>query len=218
MTAAEKKLFQLHNQISSKNSEVKSYESIKETLTKKKGTIGRRLCRCGKNSADNEKMLSSSEEEQKQLLSDLQDLTEQLSALDKEQKDLSDQQKELRLTLEDLKLQGGRKLPGKKTIEEMENNYEGYNYAVKYIMRSGIPGIEGVVAELMEVPSGFEAAIETALGGQMQNIICDSDQNAKLAVNALKRKSGRQIDFSASILCKGQFGEGRQPDFCRSRI
>lgn len=197
------KLFQLHNQISSKNSEVKSYESIKETLTKRKAQLAEDSAGAEKNSADNEKMLSSSEEEQKQLLSDLQDLTEQLSALDKEQKDLSDQQKELRLTLEDLKLQGGQKTSRKKTIEEMENNYEGYNYAVKYIMRSGIPGIEGVVAELMEVPSGFEAAIETALGGQMQNIICDSDQNAKLAVNALKENRAGRLTFLPVSSVKG---------------
>jgi chromosome segregation protein len=31
-------------------------------------------------------------------------------------------------------------LSRKRTIEEMEANYEGYNHAVKYIMKSGIPG------------------------------------------------------------------------------
>ncbi len=60
------KLFQLHNQISSKNSEVKSYESIKETLTKRKAQLAEDSAGAEKNSADNEKMLSSSEEEQKQ--------------------------------------------------------------------------------------------------------------------------------------------------------
>ena len=46
----------------------------------------------------------------------------------------------------------------KKTIEEMENNYEGYNGAVRFVMKSGLRGIEGVAAELMEVPRGFEVA------------------------------------------------------------
>ena len=90
----------------------------------------------------------------------MQDFDEQLSALDKEQKDLSDQQKELRLTLEDLKLQGGQKTSRKKNHRRDGGIIEGYNYAVKYIMRSGIPGIEGVVAGLMEVPSGLKLQLK----------------------------------------------------------
>ena len=54
----------------------------------------------------------------------------------------------------------------------MENNYEGYNGGVRAVMKSGINGIEGVVAELIEVPKGYETAVETALGAAAQNIIC----------------------------------------------
>ncbi len=197
------KLFELHNRISAKNSEVKSYESIKETLTKRKAQLFEESSDAEKNSADNEKLLQSNEEEQKELQLALQDLMKKLSALDQEQRTLTEQQRNLRLTLEDLKLQGGQKTSRKKTIEEMENNYEGYNYAVKYIMKSGISGIEGVVAELMEVPSGFEIAIETALGGQMQNIICDTDQNAKRAVNALKENRAGRLTFLPVSSIKG---------------
>jgi chromosome segregation protein len=53
-------------------------------------------------------------------------------------------------------------------IEEMESSYEGYNNAVKFIMKANLSGINGVVAELIEVPRGFETAIETALGPAMQ--------------------------------------------------
>lgn len=201
--SGKEKLFELHNKISAKNSEVKSYESIKETLTKRKAQLSEDSSNAEKNSTDNEKMLQSNEEEQKQLQLALQDLVKRLSVLNQEQEALTEQQRNLRLTLEDLKLQGGQKTSRKKTIEEMENNYEGYNYAVKYIMKSDISGIEGVVAELMEVPSGFEIAIETALGGQMQNIICDTDQNAKRAVNALKENRAGRLTFLPVSSVKG---------------
>lgn len=197
------RLFELHNRISSKNSEVKSYESIKETLTKRKAQLAEDSSDAEKNSVDNEKLLQSSQQEQEQLRADLQALTDQISDLEIEQRALTDQQRRRSVTLEDLKLQGGQKSSRKKTIEEMENNYEGYNYAVKYIMKSGISGIEGVVAELMEVPSGFEIAIETALGGQMQNIICDTDQNAKRAVNALKENRAGRLTFLPVASVKG---------------
>ena len=87
----------------------------------------------------------------------------------------------------------------------MESNYEGYNYAVKYIMRSGLPGIEGVVAELMQVPAGYEIAIETALGAQMQNIICSTDQDAKSAVNKLKENRSQRTAPERKILQRQGF-------------
>lgn len=83
----------------------------------------------------------------------------------------------------------------KKTIEEMEANYEGYNYGVKYIMKSQLPGIRGVVGESMRVPEGLETAVETALGGAMQNIICDKDEHAKKAISVLKQNNSGRLTF-----------------------
>jgi len=109
----------------------------------------------------------------------------------------------LSLKIEELKLTGGQKAARKKTIEEMENNYEGYNFAVKYIMRAGLSGIQGVVAELMEVPSGYEVAVETALGAQMQNIVCDTDASAKRAIFALKENRAGRLTFLPVSSIKG---------------
>lgn len=93
------------------------------------------------------------------------------------------------------KLKSEQLLSRKKTIEEMEANYEGYNYGVKYIMKSRISGIRGVVGELMLVPEGLEVAIETALGGNMQNIICNSDRDAKMSINILKQNNAGRLTF-----------------------
>jgi chromosome segregation protein len=74
----------------------------------------------------------------------------------------------------------------------MEHNYEGYNAGVRSVMKSGVKGLRGVVAELISVPGGFETAVETALGAALQNIVCDDDDSAKAAIHYLKQnKSGR---------------------------
>lgn len=93
------------------------------------------------------------------------------------------------------KLKSEQLLSRKKTIEEMEANYEGYNYGVKYIMKSRVSGLRGVVGELMLVPEGLEVAIETALGGNMQNIICNSDDDAKMSINILKQNNAGRLTF-----------------------
>lgn len=77
----------------------------------------------------------------------------------------------------------------------MEHNYEGYNGAVRYIMRSRLPGIRGVVADLMQVPAGYEVAVETALGGAMQNIVCEKDTDAKAAIILLKENRAGRCTF-----------------------
>lgn len=81
----------------------------------------------------------------------------------------------------------------KNMLEQLESSYEGYNYAVRFIMKeSNIRGLYGTVGDLISVPGGYETAIETALGARMQNIICDSDQSANMAIRSLKaRKAGR---------------------------
>lgn len=89
----------------------------------------------------------------------------------------------------------------KSTIEEMENNYEGYNNAVRAIMRKSFDGIIGTVSDLITVPKGYELAIETALGGQLQNIVCKNDASAKNAVSWLKQaKAGRATFLPVSSI------------------
>ncbi|MBQ6455765.1 MAG: chromosome segregation protein SMC [Mogibacterium sp.] len=80
----------------------------------------------------------------------------------------------------------------KATIEEMEANYEGYNNTVRSLMHKGLRGVIGTVSDIIRVPEGYETAVETALGGSLQHIVCETDADAKDAVRWLKSsRSGR---------------------------
>ena len=115
-------------------------------------------------SVANNAVADAEAKKQKETLSrQLQSLTETLNSKIQEKNSLLTKRKSLNVDLEDTKIQGGQKVARKKTIEEMESNYEGYNYAVKYIMRSNTAGIDGVVSDCMSVPKGYETAIETAI-------------------------------------------------------
>lgn len=188
-------LFRLHNVVTSKKSEAKSIESYKETLTKRKNQLMEESSSVDQNSIDSSAELLTAKENRTSVEKRFNELNQNLSNQEKESAELLSKQRELNVRIEELKIEGSQKTSRKKTIEEMENNYEGYNFAVKYMMKSGISGIEGVVAELMEVPSGYEVAVETALGAAMQNIICDNDNNAKRAVNLLKENKAGRLTF-----------------------
>ena len=62
-------------------------------------------------------------------------------------------------------------------------------------MQKNLRGVIGTVSELMSVPDGYELAIETALGGAMQNIVCEDDRSANSRVEWLK-SAGREEPHS----------------------
>jgi chromosome segregation protein len=82
------------------------------------------------------------------------------------------------------------------TLVEMEEAREGYFQGVKSIMtavKSGqLEGSFAVVADVIKVPKGYETAYEVALGSSLQDIITDTEREAKDAIEFLKQhKAGR---------------------------
>ncbi len=196
-------LFRLHNLAAGKKSEARSYESIQETLQKRRNQIKEETQDAVLRREETGHQLLQAESELKEKISSLQSLKDKIRDLSIEKQSLQENRKSMQLRTEELKISGSRKTSRKKTIEEMEHNYEGYHYAVKFIMRAGLSGIDGVVAELMDVPAGYETAVETALGGQLQNIICGSDSDAKRAISLLKENKAGRLTFLPASSIKG---------------
>ena len=73
-------------------------------------------------------------------------------------------------------------------LRNITERYEGYAGTVRKVMekKKEIPGIHGVVADIITVGDGYETAIETALGGNIQNIVTDSTDTAKMLIEFLK--------------------------------
>lgn len=99
------------------------------------------------------------------------------------------------------------------SLRNIAERYEGYGNSVRKVMesRSQFPGIIGVVADLIEVPSEYETAIETALGGTIQNIVTDNEQTAKKAIGFLKaNKYGRATFLPLTgINSRGEFSKSQ---------
>ncbi len=89
----------------------------------------------------------------------------------------------------------------KKLLTDLQNEYEGYSYAVKKLLKEGERNPEikryifGVVASLIKVPEKYETAIEVALGGSVQNIVTYDENGAKYLIDFLKRNSYGRATF-----------------------
>ena len=86
-----------------------------------------------------------------------------------------------------------------KLLSEMEQGYEGYSGAVKIIMqesrRHTLLHIHGPVSSLLKTEDNFTVAVETALGYAMQNIVVDTEEDGKAAIELLRSRSGGRATF-----------------------
>ena len=102
----------------------------------------------------------------------------------------------------------------KKLLTDLQNEYEGYSYAVKKLLRESDKNsyikknIVGVVASLIKVPEKFETAIEVALGGAVQNIVTYDEEGAKELIKFLKDNSfGRATFLPITSMKRRNFDE-----------
>ena len=84
-------------------------------------------------------------------------------------------------------------------LKRMEEHFEGYANSVRFVMnessKNNLQGIYGPVSKLISVNRKYTVAIETALGGNLQNIVVKDEDCAKKAIALLKEKSAGRATF-----------------------
>lgn len=117
-----------------------------------------------------------------------------------------------------LTLDSNEKLRRANILEDLEKNLEGFAHSVKTVMnlsRHGkIGGIHGPVSRLIKVPTDYAVAIETALGGTMQNIVTGNEEDAKRAIRTLKENKGGRATFLPIATIKPRYLNENGIDSC----
>ncbi|MDO4545058.1 MAG: chromosome segregation protein SMC [Bacillota bacterium] len=188
-------IFEFSGAINSGKAEINSLKMLQETLDRREASIANEKDTGDDSNRETLDKLNRIKDERQQESEALEELKDRIREKREGYEQDRRQERELSASVEDLRITVGQLSARKKTIEEMESNYEGYNYAVKHVMKSGLSGIHGVVAELIQVPSGYETAMETALGASLQNIICADDNSAKAAIQSLKANKAGRMTF-----------------------
>jgi len=105
----------------------------------------------------------------------------------------------LKSEAENLRLDVEAKRRRVQILKELENNMEGFAHSVKEIMNQSsigtLKGICGPVSKLIKVDKEYSIAVETALSNAIQNIITETEADAKKAINFLKSSRGGRATF-----------------------
>ena len=169
---------ELNERIESLNSSLSEKESNLETTSKMLEDYKAQ----GKDSAEKVEMLSNS-----------------IKGLELKINNLKAKNENSKGEIDILTLDSNEKLRRANILEDLEKNLEGFAHSVKTVMnlsRHGkIGGIHGPVSRLIKVPTDYAVAIETALGGAMQNIVTGNEEDAKRAIRTLKENKGGRATF-----------------------
>ncbi|WP_107947733.1 chromosome segregation protein SMC [Lysinibacillus parviboronicapiens] len=96
----------------------------------------------------------------------------------------------------------------KDTLAELESDFSGFFHGVKEVLlardKGELQGIEGAVAELVQVNSKYSQAIETALGAASQHIVTTNEQHAQQAIHWLKQKRAGRATFLPKTVMKSR--------------
>lgn len=101
-----------------------------------------------------------------------------------------------------------QKLQRAKMLRDLEKHMEGYSGAVKLVMKQAgngaLTGILGPVSQLIQVAPDYSVAIETALGASMQNIVTETEADAKRGILCLKNNKAGRATFLPVSAIKGR--------------
>ena len=86
-------------------------------------------------------------------------------------------------------------------LNDLQKNYAGYSEGVKTLLKSiergdhQLTGITGLVANLIQVPSGMEVALDIALGRSIENVVVETAESARKAIQFLKQRHLGRVTF-----------------------
>ncbi|MBQ2604627.1 MAG: chromosome segregation protein SMC [Clostridia bacterium] len=107
-------------------------------------------------------------------------------------------------------------------LENLERNLEGFSQSVKVVVKEAkkgsLKGIHGPVSRVIKVPSEYGVAIETALGAAMQNIVTETEEDAKRAIAFLKKSEAGRATFLPVSTIKGSELKEQGLDACTGFI
>lgn len=170
------------------------FDTMLEQIQIRRAELNSRLLRAKSDEAQQEDLIRKLEEEFLRINDNISEFNDRQSVLVEELNQIRDELSQKDQKLRDTQVVYHQDKSRLDALSNLTERYEGYGGSVKRVMerKSSNSGIIGVVADLIKVEKKYEVAIETALGGSIQNIVTETEETAKEMIAFLKQnKAGR---------------------------
>lgn len=184
-----------------------------------------RLAELRENSREYEGKISGYAEKIQQSGTELGKLRTQSAGLEKKlpesEKLLDEKREEYRKSakdLENLEYELRDRQQRSRILHDLERNMEGFTGSVKAVLRGNLRGVCGTVAQNISVDRKYAVAVETVLGGAMQNIIVENEETAKKCIDFLKNQRAGRATFLPVTSVRGRELNEQGLEKCRGFI
>ena len=170
------------------------FDTMLEQIQIRRAELNSRLLRAKSDEAQQEDLIRKLEEEFLRINDNISEFNDRQSVLEEKLNQIRDELSQKDQKLRDTQVVYHQDKSRLDALSNLTERYEGYGGSVKRVMerKSSNSGIIGVVADLIKVEKKYEVAIETALGGSIQNIVTETEETAKEMIAFLKQnKAGR---------------------------
>ena len=185
------------------------FDAMMEQADIRKAEISQRILRLKSEEEEQQTILRKAQEQYDSITESIRSANEECDRLDQEVGNIQEKLKEQKVQLEKQQTSYHREASRLESLRNLTERYDGYGNSIRRVMeqKERVPGIQGVVADLIQVNKDYEVAIETALGGSIQNIVTDNEQTAKTLIEFLKKNRYGRATFlpMSSISPRGEF-------------
>ena len=202
-------IIELLNNKASIKARQQRYDTMAEQVNIRKAQLNQRLLARKTEEADLDSVLSGYQEELEKVNATIEELKKNAEEMEGRNREWKQKSIETSRSLEENIAKFHKEQSRLESLKNIAERYDGYGNSIRKVMeqKSSNKGLLGVVSDLIQVEKKYEIAIETALGGNIQNIVTEDEATAKKMISFLKENRLGRATFLplTSVDGKGNF-------------
>ena len=181
-------LIQLLNQKASIKARIQRNDTMVEQINIRRAQLNQRLLARKSEETDLESVLEGYQLKLDETNQEIAKLREKSAKMENERREWKQKSIETTKTLEESLAKYHKNQSRLESLKNIAERYDGYGNSIRKVMeqKAANKGLLGVVSDLIQVDKKYEIAIETALGGNIQNIVTEDEETAKKMISYLK--------------------------------
>jgi len=202
-------MIELLNNRASIKAKQQRFDTMAEQVNIRKAQLNQRLLSRRSEEADLESVLAGYQQELNQVNEKIAELKRVAAEMEEQNRSWQKKSADTNHELEETVTRYHKAQSKLESLKNIAERYDGYGNSIRKVMeqKSSNKGLLGVVSDLIQVEKKYETAIETALGGNIQNIITEDEDTAKKMITFLKENRLGRATFLplTSVDGKGNF-------------
>lgn len=202
-------IIELLNKKASTKARQQRYDTMLEQVNIRKAQLTQRLLARKTEEADLESILAGYQKELDEVNASIQEMKKEASSMEEKNRSWKHKSVETKQKLEQAISRYHKEQSRLESLKNIAERYDGYGNSIRRVMeqKAQNKGLLGVVSDLIQVDKKYEIAIETALGGNIQNIVTEDEDTAKKMISYLKQNKFGRATFLplTSVDGKGNF-------------